>query len=507
MDRTAVFAAQNIFSLAHREFYETLSRYPLSHEYLDRLKDHLPNTWTLRRNDVWVQARCGEAKTITDTVVIQGFKIHVSSTPAHALRVLDIIVPACVEQGIDFKIAGDPALLNLLNSKLQARGHSGKFMTIYPSNEEVFKDFIEQLHQLTKAEVIEGPYILSDRRYKDSRLLFYRYGGFLPPNRLNIDGTRTWFLVSPTGEYVPDQRLPYFHLPSWVRDPFADVPSNKEVPDPLLKNRYLVERALSFSNAGGVYSGVDTVTDRRVVIKEARPFTNCWSIGDQYWDSVYLLEREYNVLRHLDGLSFVPSPIDLFKEWEHTFLVEEHVEGLSLDSYWAQEDVLLAPYIRRPGRIERFLPKFKRVAEALVSMVTAVHKRGVLLGDLSPRNVLINFETLQISFIDFESAVLEDDSAEILTYATRWGTPGFVHPARVSRSRLLPADDLYSVGMILYSSVVPVNYLFLLNTSAKAVFLDKFINLGVPIEVKAVIDSLLLGDVEQAQTVLNAWSL
>ena len=160
-----------------------------------------------------------------------------------------------------------------------------------------------------------------------------------------------------------------------------------------------------------------------IIIKEARPFTNCWSVGERVWDAVYLLKREYDVLRCLEDLDFVPMPIDLFQDWEHTFLVEERVDGIRLDTHWAQEDAILAPYIRREGVIERFVPKFKHVAQMLIRMVTAVHERGVLLGDLSPRNIMINAETLYMWFIDFESAVQADDEAEVLNYATWWGTP------------------------------------------------------------------------------------
>jgi hypothetical protein len=378
-------------------------------------------------------------------------------------------------------------------------------MTIYPPDDAVFGDLIETLHQRTRHEDVAGPYILSDRRYRDSRLLFYRYGGFRPPSRLNIDGTRTTYLVSPTGEYVPDERLPYFRLPDWVRDPFGRAPDADTEVEALLDGRYRVDGALAFSNAGGIYSGTDTSTGRPVIIKEARPFTNCWTVGGRAWDAVYLLEREYAVLRRLEGLDFVPAPVALFREWEHTFLVEERVEGLAYHDYWAQEELLLAPYVRRRGRIEGFVPRFRQIAEALIGMVAAVHARGVLLGDLSPGNILVDPATEHLWFIDFESAVQDDDVAEVLRYATRWGTPGYLHPARRTRDELLPEDDLYALGMVLYGSVVPVTPLFPLNPGAQAVFLDRFLDHGVPGEVAEVISALLRGDAVEARAVLTGW--
>jgi len=488
-----------------QEYYEPLSRYPISSTYVEALERLLPQAWVCQRHDVWIHASGRAAGGSAATLPTQGFKIHVSSTSRCALDTLEIVVPECVEHGIAFKIAADPGLLALLNSKLQGRGYAGKFMTIYPPDRDVFARFIERLYRRTQGAGLEGPYILSDRRYKDSKILFYRYGGFLPPRRLNVDGTETTFLVSPSGAYVPDERLPYFHLPEWVADPFVADPEVAPAGGTLLNDRYRVEGALHFSNAGGVYFGTDTATGRSIVVKEARPFTNCWSFGEHFWDAVQLLEHEGRVLRRLDGLSFIPRLIALFREWEHTFLVEDRVEGVSLDTYWAGEAVLVAPYIRRAGKIERFVPRFKQVAETLIDMVKAVHERGVVLGDLSPRNILVDVETLRMWFIDFESAGLIDLTAGMALYAAQWGTAGFMHPARGARDALVPEDDWYAVAMILYNAVVPVNFLFHLKPEAQALFLDRFIALGLPAEIKVVIEDLGRGDVTAAEATLAGW--
>jgi hypothetical protein len=525
--------AQNTFSLTHPEFYETLSRHSLSPEYLNRLEHLLPRSWTLRRSDVWIHAQQPAEGRASAEPVMQGFKIHVSATLESALPLLDIVVPVCVDQKIDFKIKGDPALLRMSNSKIEHRGYSGKFMTLYPADERELVDAIETLYLRTKDARVSGPYILSDKRYKDSRVLYYRFGGFRPPQRLNVDGTRTDLLVSPSGEQVPDQRLPYFHLPEWVRDPFADQPppdqgsakdmgprdhaeprahlareeedAEDAVPPTVLRDRYRIEGAYGFTNAGGVYRGEDLSTGRPVVIKEARPLTNFWSVGERAWDAADLLQREYEMLCRLRGLGIAPEPVEFFEAWEHSFLAEERIDGIVLNTYMATEDLILAPYIRRQGSVERFIPIFKHIATGLISMVTAVHDRGVLLGDVSPRNILINGDSLRMHLIDFESSALADDEPEVMAYANMWGTPGFTNPARSSRSRLLPRDDLYAVAMILYSCVVPINYFFILNPAAQRIFLDELIALGVPVEVKAVIDSLLDGCANQAREILDAW--
>lgn len=198
---------QNAFSLAHPEFYEPLSYRPLTSEYLDRLRALLPAAWAISRDGLWLHAGCPGAPDARARP--QGFKVHVSSVPGCALEALDLVAPVCVAEKVDFKIAADPSLLSYLNAKQQHRGSSGKFMTIYPPDDEAFKALMERLHQETRSSSACGPYILSDRRYKDSRLLFYRYGSFRPLSLLNSDGTRTDYLVSPDGDLEPDLRPPF----------------------------------------------------------------------------------------------------------------------------------------------------------------------------------------------------------------------------------------------------------------------------------------------------------
>ncbi len=495
---------QNIFGITHPEFYESISNYKISETYINKLEELLPKGEKINQNDIWLHVSYNKK------IVIQGFKIHVSTIPSDVFRILEIVVPICVEKKLSFKIAGDPHLLNIINSKYQARGYSGKFMTLYPHDEIMFKEIIEIIHQKTKDENLYGPYILSDKRYKKNKIVYYRYGGFHPTYRLNCDGSQTPLLVSPTEEEILDERQPYFQLPDWVKNPFPkDEPSevDNEAESNILKDRYQIEGVYSFSNAGGVYFGTDNLTGKKITIKEARPYTNNWSNGGKYLYAVDFLEHEYKVLKKLNGLDFIPSPIDFFKESEHTFLVEENIDGATLNSYWAKQEKVLGPYILRDGAIERFLPQFIHIAKDLIKMICDTHNRGVLSGDISPRNIIINENTNQLYFIDFEAASLEEDDEDFKNYSAQWSTPGFTSPDRGLRKHLLPKDDFYALAMILYSSIVPVNNLFNLKIKAKELFLSKYIELGIPTKIKEIINSLEIGNVKKAKEILDDFSL
>ncbi len=406
---------------------------------------------------------------------------------------------------MSFKVAADPVIFALLNSKQFPRGNSGKFVTIYPANLPQFKAALEDLYRLTGDRALSGPYILSDRRYRDSRVLHYRYGGFRPIRRLRADGTTSLHLIAPDGGFVDDERLPYYRLPPWVSEPFAMVAPDPEADaDVRLAGRYRIDGALYYSNSGGVYEGIDDVTGTPVVIKEARPGTNCWRVGDRVRDAPYFLQREYSTLRHLRGVPGIPAAIDLFDEWEHRFLVEGRAAGITLESYFAQEDRIIAPYIHRPGRLEPFVTSFAAVALELIKLLTAVHRRGIVLGDLSPRNIMINPADQSISLIDFESAIAIHGEADLRDHAQVWATPGFLDEARVLENRdPRPQDDIFALGRVLLSLLVPINQFLALKPGSQHEFVNAMVDHGLPPEIPGVLADLEVGNAESAVTRLS----
>ncbi len=256
-------------------FYETVDRYDVNEDdFLAPVRKMLTGTWTFHRRAVWFGCTPPEGR--ARDLPGQGWKIHVSCALSNALDILEAIVPVLDAQDVDFKFALDRQILGMMNSKNWGRQAAGKFVTIYPVDEAEFFRLLADLHAVTRA--FEGIYILSDRRYKDSKILFYRYGGIRRIAVANARGEQTPMLISPSGEMVPDERRPYFHVPSWARDPFAD--DLKHEPDyqdeegriALKDGRYLVKNVLGYSNSGGVYIADDTETGEEVVIKEARPF-------------------------------------------------------------------------------------------------------------------------------------------------------------------------------------------------------------------------------------------
>lgn len=485
------------FTFVDRNFFEPLSRLPTTRTYVDLLVELLPADWRLERWDIWVGARCDRL-----AMPDQGFKIHVSSLAENAETTLRRVVPELVRTGTLFKIVGDPMLHRFLNSKQCGRGSGGKFLTVYPRDEETFRSLVETIHQLTTD--LSGPYILSDRRYGTSKVVHYRYGGFRTIQTLQHDGTTTSVIIAPDGTDMADERLPYFSLPEWVQDPFPEAEEEDE--DEPLNGRYQVHEALAFSNTGGVYRATDLQTGDTVVIKESRPGTDAWISREFAIGSTQVLRREWEALQRLQGLDFVPAAVELFEEWEHLFLVIGFVQGMPLARYRAQDDVIVIAYMDQPDRVARFCERFRTITGNLIAALEAVHERGVILGDVSPNNILIDPETLRVGLIDFESACLgTGDEAE--SYSSVWFTPGFRRASSLKTgTTLAPSDDYYGLGMAMYNLLFPVQSLFDFSPAAAGLFMESFIEAGLPDEVRQIIEALLDGQPETAKQVIASWN-
>ncbi len=139
-------------------------------------------SWTVGENPgLWCEFHPLKAR-----VPDGGFKIHLSITHEHASDLLTAVVPIFVEEGVSFKVLVDERILDFSNSTFWGRGACGKFVTIYAADNEQLKRLLPRLHEATKG--FQGPYILSDKRYKDSKVIFYRFGAFRRAQRVNVFG-------------------------------------------------------------------------------------------------------------------------------------------------------------------------------------------------------------------------------------------------------------------------------------------------------------------------------
>jgi tRNA A-37 threonylcarbamoyl transferase component Bud32 len=406
--------------------------------------------WKTRRVDVWTHVV--PAGPNAAQLPLQGWKIHVSAHGGNCHAILAKVAALAFEHGVQFKFANDVNTLRMMTSKRWPRGGSGKFITLYPMTDEAFKEFIELAYAVLKDDV--GSYILSDRRYKDCRCLYYRYGGFILVNRLHYLGKKIPMLRTPDGDYVPDQRNPYFEMPPWVSDPFpSDEPDEGDFS--LDRGRYMVKSALGFSNTGGVYLATDTTTGNDVVIKEARPYTELAMDGKDATSRLALEERN---LRILDGLGIAPQVHGTFWDWENFYLVEEHIDALDMRITMLMQTPLLRA---RPtlADSQSYYRNYVTMFTSLLDAVDQIHQKGLVIGDLSPPNILVEKATMTVRVIDLEGAYRPGfDQAQELH------TPGFRLELKGRKKESNLQDDMYALGAIMLYAMFPLSVMAHLRT-------------------------------------------
>ncbi|WP_242886042.1 class III lanthionine synthetase LanKC [Actinomadura litoris] len=429
-----------LYCLANKFFYDAP---PTTRETAFEIGSRpLPEGWERMPGDEWTVYVPPEQK-----APLQGWKVHVTGCAESADKALAASFDYCVENGIEFKHLHGPGTLRMRNAKYAPRGASGKLVTIYPSDEAELEAVLETLGE--RLAGLPGPYILSDLRIGDGPL-YVRYGGFAHRRCLDERGELVAALENGEGVLVPDRRNPVFSVPEWVTLPRCLEPHLAARGATTTTNLpYRIEKALHFSNGGGVYQGIDTRTGEKVVLKEARPYAGLAADGA---DAVERLDRERRILELLDGVEGIPAARDSFTLGEHHFLVQEFIEGRTLNTFFAERHPMLDPE-PEPGKVAAYTAWALRVHEGVERVVRAIHERGIAFNDLHMFNVMVRPDDT-IALIDFEVAAPAADGGR-----QTLANPAFIAPP----DRRGTAVDLYSLACLRLALFVPMTTLFVID--------------------------------------------
>jgi serine/threonine protein kinase len=322
----------------------------------------------------------------------QGWKIHVSCFYHNYQNILDIVSEYCFHKKITFKYVHNKSVLISLLEKSSNRNSAGKFITIYPNNTEEFKKIISDLYQALMT--FEGPYILTDKRYSNCKVLYYRYGLINPERDVNEE-----YLLFQDGSRVRDLENCIYFKPKLIEDPFV-ISLQEE--SKYIGIKYMVEGALTINNGGGIYIARSMVDNKKVILKEARPYTGISS----ELTSIYYRKNEKDILEITSDNQYTPKLIDEFWEWEHYFIVVEYIEGKTLNEYSSS----IGPAIFHPEQKKELLNCYKEIKDIFINILDGaieLRKSGIVLGDISPDNIIINKN--KITFIDLEDAHLIEE--------------------------------------------------------------------------------------------------
>ncbi|MEV8533713.1 class III lanthionine synthetase LanKC [Streptomyces sp. NPDC051211] len=439
---------------ADRWFYDAPYRRAEGGRYAAALAP-TPEGWRAHRSGDWLALR-----PVGLELPSQGWKIHVSAGLDNAESVLDRVHAYCLARQIAFKFVPSRYLLHTRNAKYADRAGSGKFITVYPGDEEQCRTIAEDLDRLLAGE--HGPYVLSDLRWGDGPV-YLRYGSFTLRHCYDEHGELCPAVEDPEGRLVPDLRGPVFRLPDWVALPaFLKPHVDARAAVTLTDLPYTVESALHFSNGGGVYLGRDSRTGERVVLKEGRPYAGLAADGA---DAVARLRRERTALELLAGLDCVPAVRGAFTVGDHHFLALEYLEGKPLNTFFARRHPLIEAD-PDPAELAAYTEWAVKVHARVSEAVAAVHARGVVFNDLHLFNIMVSEDEAgepSVALLDFEAAAHVDEGLRQTV-----ANPAFVAPAE----RRGFSVDRYALACLRLALFLPLTSLLVLDRAKAAHLAD-----------------------------------
>lgn len=140
------------------------------------------------------------------------------------------------------------------------------------------------------------------------------------------------------------------------------------------------------------------------------------------------------------GCPLCPQIIYYSEDDRETIIVEEHIEGKSLDQLTADKKLTE-----------------KEATDLLLNVaqgLALLHQKGIIHRDIKPAN-LLREKSGQIRLIDFDAARLVKEGTDEDT--TRLGTKGYAPPEQYGYGQTDARSDLYALGMTV-KRLLPENY-------------------------------------------------
>ncbi len=375
-------------------------------------------------------------------VPLEGWKIHISCTLKNYKQIIKSVIPILLKGKISFKIVKDIELYRQNSLKTGDQFSYGKFITIYPASKEHFLNLLEILYPVVKE--FEGPYVLSDMRYKEAKCLFYRYGSNKISDNYDEYGRRIPVIHDGDGNIIEDGKSPCFSLPNGIENPLDVVedPSESKV----LLRRYDSIKAIQFTPMGGVYRAVDKNMSKDVIIKESYPYTG---LVDEEVDAIIIRKNERDNLARLACFDFVPKIASEFYDWDNYYLVIEKMKGVRFDE-WVSQNTAFSFY-NDSLKIKEYIIKLINIVYELTKNLNEVAKKGYYISDISPDNILIHED--KIYLLDLENVIdkdNKDNKEKLFSYTVGFG----------NQDKTVLENNIYALSSMLLFGLHKNNNLF-----------------------------------------------
>ncbi|MEJ6480622.1 serine/threonine-protein kinase [Nostoc punctiforme UO1] len=206
----------------------------------------------------------------------------------------------------------------------------------------------------------------------------------------------------------------------------------------LLRDRYQVIKPLGQGGFGATFLANDRGLpgEPSCVIKQLRPSGSAPHVLQMARE---LFEREAKTLGKIGNHPQVPRLLDYFEDHEQFYLVQEYINGDTL-----QEEVKLNGILTETG-VKQFLSE-------ILPLLQYIHEQKVIHRDIKPANLIRRAQDARMVLIDFgavknqvtQGAISQSGQTALTAYAI--GTPGFAPPEQMAM-RPVYASDIYALGV------------------------------------------------------------
>lgn len=201
-----------------------------------------------------------------------------------------------------------------------------------------------------------------------------------------------------------------------------------------LEDNYEIDSPLHIGQVATAYPAIEKALGRKVLLKVMHSH---WAQDEELLER---FKREGQALAKIEHQNIVKA-YSFFKEDGLPCLTLEWIEGRTL-----ADNIVSGP-----------LPstEVKRIAEAVLSGLTAVHEHGLLHRDLKPDNIMLGRDG-RIVLADFSLAGFE--SLKGLTgHGALVGSPAYMAPELIEGSDASQQSDLWGLGIVLLEALTGSN--------------------------------------------------
>lgn len=232
-----------------------------------------------------------------------------------------------------------------------------------------------------------------------------------------------------------------------------DSPLHHLKPGTVLRERYLLGRALGEGGFGITYIGRDLNLDMRIAVKEYYP-NGCSNRNHDHSNTVTMtqpgssdsfekeMERFLHEARTLAKFSNEPGIVgvrDFFRENGTAYIVMEYLDGVTLKSYLTKLGTIPA---------DKLFPMMEPVMQSL----SRIHAQDLIHRDISPDNIMM-LQNGQLKLLDFGAAreVKGDKSLSVML------KPGYAPEEQYrTKGKQGPWTDVYALCATMYKCITGV---------------------------------------------------